>query len=97
MRKIAKEMAEAFNNCQPFKKSNTTILKSDKQIILTLFGNIIAVKSLKDGFTMITNAGYKTRTTKDRLNALPNVRINQKNGVWYLNGEEWNGEFKQID
>ena len=38
--------------------------------------------------------GYKTNTTKERLNGIPGVCIQQKKGVWYLNGKEmldgWN-------
>lgn len=33
------------------------------------------------------NAGYQTATTKARLNVLTGVRISQKGGVWYNNGE----------
>lgn len=29
--------------------------------------------------------------TKERLNALPYVNIVQRNYVWYLNGQEWDG------
>ena len=96
MRKITKEMANAFNNNEPFRKDNTQIIKTDKQILLTLHGNLIATKSLKDGFTMISNAGWFSNVTKERLNALPNVSICQKKGIWYLNGEQWNGDFKQV-
>ena len=30
------------------------------------------------------------------MNALPNVHIQQKNFVWYLNGKEWNGALTDI-
>ena len=32
-------------------------------------------------------------TTKDRLNALPHVRIRQTNYQWYLNDEAWDGDW----
>jgi hypothetical protein len=44
----------------------------------------------------ISNAGWESNTTKERLNGLPNVRINQKKFQWYLNGNEWNGEWTRI-
>ena len=44
----------------------------------------------------ITNAGWKTNTTKERLNGLNGVRINQRKGVWYLNDKEWNGDLITI-
>ena len=45
----------------------------------------------------IINAGWFSNTTKERLNALPNVHITQKNWVWYLNEKEWNGELIDIN
>lgn len=41
-------------------------------------------------------AGYATVTTKERLNALEGVGIQQKKGKWYLNGVEWNGEWIKV-
>lgn len=65
--------------------------------VLSLFGNEIAYRYNDPQQTLvITNCGWKTNTTKERLNALPNVHIYQSNGVWYLNGNEWNGELTEI-
>lgn len=50
----------------------------------------------KSGLT-ISHAGWPTATTKDRLNALPGVSINQKAGVWYLNGREWDGSAIKVE
>jgi hypothetical protein len=61
---------------------------------LFLFGNLIAIK--EKGVIKITNAGWQSNTTKERLNGLRGVRINQKNFEWFLNGELWNGDWKQI-
>ena len=36
----------------------------------------------------ITNCGYRTNVTKERLNGLPKVSIYQKAFKWYLNGVE---------
>jgi hypothetical protein len=51
----------------------------------------------------VSNGGYAgskgetgSKTTKDKLNALPNVNVVQKNFKWYLNGVEWNGEWKKV-
>ena len=63
--------------------------------LLKLHGNTIAIlNELNELF--ITNCGWFTNTTKERLNALPNVCIYQKNWIWYLNGKEWNGKLTQI-
>lgn len=61
---------------------------------LFLFGNKIAEKR-KDGL-YITNAGWPSSTTKERLNGLPNVSICQKSSVWYLNGKVWDGKWTKI-
>jgi hypothetical protein len=44
----------------------------------------------------ISNAGWASNTTKERLNGLPNVRVQQKNWNWFLNGVEWNGEWTRV-
>lgn len=47
---------------------------------------------IEKGELWISSAGWKTDTTKSRLNQLGNFYITQKNFNWYLNGFEWNGE-----
>jgi len=37
------------------------------------------------------------KITQKTVNALPNVSICQKKGVWYLNGNEWGGEWVKIE
>lgn len=104
MRKITKESIEAFNELKPFKQNNTEVkilwLENGVPVWaeLHLFGNKIAEihKTKRKRVLKITNAGWKSNTTKERLNALEGVHIHQKQGVWYLNGEEWNGELTQI-
>lgn len=101
-RKITREAVDKFLSREPFKKSNMQVEKyynsftgSVNEFRLKLHGNTIAVL---DEFNMlsITNAGWESNTTKERLNGLPNVRINQKKFVWYLNGVEWNGEWTRV-
>jgi hypothetical protein len=57
---------------------------------MRLHGNLIA-KIDADGTLAITNAGWFTNTTKERLNGIPGVSICQKKGDWYLNGRKWDG------
>tara|TARA_R100000654_G_scaffold74917_1_gene110529 strand:- start:292 stop:585 length:294 start_codon:yes stop_codon:yes gene_type:complete len=95
MRKITIDSVNAFLNRQTFKRQNMEVTSFDNSFYLKLHGNTIAVLH-GDGTLMITDAGWKTNTTKERLNGLPNVNIHQKNFVWYLNGEEWNGNLTQI-
>ena len=97
-RKITEQAIEAFYNNETFKGANTTVeLKeySDAKVtILKLFGNEIAY--LHHNMVHITNAGWKTNTTKERLNGLKGVSISQIKGKWYLNGNEWDGNLIQI-
>lgn len=101
MRKVTRESINAFLNRDTYYKSNTSVKDEQfktlggiylKNTILYLHGNAIA-KLTPNGKLYITNAGWSTNTTKERLNALPNVRINQKNFEWFLNGRAWNGEW----
>lgn len=93
MRKITKSAIEAFISSTPFNGDNTRIIVGETTQLL-LFNNLIAEKT-KDGL-FITNAGWQSNTTKERLNAIPGVNISQKKGVWYLNGNQWDGKLTQI-
>ena len=96
MRKITDEAVSAFLDRKPFKKSNMKVqLDFGGVWKLKLHGNTIA--SIDEmNMLSISNAGWESNTTKERLNGLPNVRINQKKFQWYLNGNEWNGEWTRV-
>ena len=99
MRKITKQMLNAYLNEKPFKSANTEVIIETRQdigkvIIITLHGFLIAQK--EDGILYINNAGWFTNVTKERLNALPNVSICQMNFKWYLNGIQWDGRLAEI-
>jgi hypothetical protein len=97
MRKITKESIEAFNNCKTFNKQNMKVEVFPNVTILKLHGNSIAYRYNDPQRTLsITNAGWQTHTTKERLNGLNGVRINQRKRVWYLNGKEWDGNLITI-
>jgi hypothetical protein len=89
-RKITQEAVQNFLDGVPFKKSNMRVVREGTIYYLQLFGNRIAAIEA-DGKLWISNAGWKSNTTKERLNGLPNVRIQQVRGDWYLNGQLWDG------
>ena len=98
MRKITKESIEAFLSAKKFKKSNMEIEVLPNVTILKYWGNSIAYLYNDQERTLsITNCGYFTSTTKERLNGLPNVDLFQKSGIWYLNGEKWDGKLIDIN
>jgi hypothetical protein len=90
MRKVTNQILSAFYNNESKTVQNT---KTDGKAIY-LYGNKIAEKR-PDGI-YVTNAGWKSNTTKERLNSLSGVSIQSKNLIWYLNGKEWNGDWIKI-
>ena len=95
-RKITEESVAAFYNREKFNKSNMSVeITDDGRTLLKLHGNTIAGRDA-DG-VWITDAGWPTRTTFERLNGLDDVYVNTKKGQTYLNGEEWDGKKVYID
>jgi hypothetical protein len=97
MRKITIQSVEAFNNATPFKKQNMEVKVLPNVTVLLLHDNEIAYRYNDPQRTLsVTNCGWQSNTTKERLNGLDGVNIVQKNFVWYLNGKEWNGNLIDI-
>lgn len=97
MKKITKETIEAFNNARPFKKSNMKVEVLPNVTIMKLYNNAIAYRYNDPERTLcIDSCGWTTNTTKERLNGIKGVHIKQKNGVWYLNGKEWDGNLINV-
>lgn len=97
MRKITRESVYAFENALPFKKANMEVQVLSNVTILKLYGNAIAYKYNDPGNTLsITDCGWQTSTTKERLNAICGVSIQQKNGQWFLNNEIWDGKLIDV-
>jgi len=97
MRTITEKSIEKFLNAETFKSGNTSVEVLPNVTILKLFGNAIAYQYNDPERTLsITNCGYETATTKERLNGLPNVKINQTKGKWFLNDVEWDGKLIDV-
>lgn len=96
MRKITREAISSLIAHRAFKKSNTEVrIEPNGDAELFLHNNHIATYTADDSL-FITSAGWQTNTTKERLNALPNVHIYQRNFDWYLNDEYWSGEWVKV-
>ena len=91
MRQITRDIVRAFGNRQTLKIDNS---RTDGTS-LYLFNNRIA-EWRADGL-WITNAGWQSKTTKERLNGLSGVQIQQVRGNWFLNGRIWSGEWVNVD
>jgi len=97
MRKITEESVNAFMNAEKFSKQNMLVEVLPNVTILRLHGNAIAYRYNNPERTLsITNCGWKSNTTKERLNGLPNVNVHQHLGVWYLNDQEWDGKLIDV-
>jgi len=94
MRKITEQSINAFLNKGTLKKQNMNVFfdRYDYKSRMLLHNNCIATYDHQENILSISNCGWFSNTTKERLNALPNVDIYQKNFKWFLNGQEWNGE-----
>lgn len=91
MRQITREIVAAFMRRETKKIGNS---RTDGTT-LYLHDNAIA-KFDNDGQLWVTNADWKSATTKERLNGIPGVSIYQKDYTWYLNDEPWNGDWVLI-
>ena len=94
MKKITEEACEAFENSRNFKKDNTKVICENGVVEMYLFDNLIATKNSEG--VKITNAGWFSATTKERLNGISGVSIYQKKYKWYLNGVLWDGKLTLI-
>jgi hypothetical protein len=89
MRKIEFQMNKAICDCTDWKNDNTEVTYSPERdaSYVMLHGNHIA--TIGDTFLELYTCGYKTPTTKSRLNAILKVhgndaRIFQRDFEWFV-------------
>ncbi len=99
MRQITDKSVQALKLGHTFSSGNTNVSPTHKGVNFHLHGHLIAQKTNEGLF--ITNCGYFTNVTKERLNGILEAhgftKIYQKAGVWYLNGQAWDGELTKIN
>ena len=93
MRKIEREMIQAIIDRRSFNKANTQVVRHEGLPICSssvyLHGNRIA-NYTDDGRLQINHQGWKTVTTKSRLNSLVQFvlggtcRVGQRKGEWFI-------------
>jgi hypothetical protein len=91
MRKITREIVRAFENRTPHRIDNS---RTDGTSLF-LFGNKIA-EWREDGL-WVTNAGWDSRTTYERLNGLTGVHVRKQRGSLLLNNLYWDGRWTHVD
>tara|TARA_Y100000361_G_scaffold33860_1_gene28369 strand:+ start:1074 stop:1409 length:336 start_codon:yes stop_codon:yes gene_type:complete len=90
MRNIEIQMNNAISDSKNWKLANTEVTfdQESGHSRVYLHGNHIA--TVGDNFVTVTHAGYKTRTTKSRLNAIirehcvEGESVYQKAGKWFV-------------
>ena len=91
MRQITQKIVWAFERRQILRIDNS---RTDGQS-LWLFGNKIA--EWRENGLWVSNGGWDSKTTKERLNGLTGVHIQQRRGTWYLNERAWDGSWVNVD
>ena len=99
-KKITMDSVHAFIAGKPFRRENMEVKVWDGKVILRLHGNPIATR-MNDGKVYINTCGWFTNTTKERLNYLlyalnSTLVIRQKNWLWYLGDDKWDGQFTYV-
>ena len=82
-------MNQAMRYFRPFSSSNTTVVQNDRDMDVFLHGNHIATVCKISMDLRIFDGGWRSNTTKSRLNALLDEfgggdRVIQKDFTWYL-------------
>jgi hypothetical protein len=96
MRLVTYNAVYAFEEGYPFSSRNTCVeVDQNKNTKLFLHGNLIAKK--ENNVLSITNAGWFSNVTKERLNGLTGANIHQNKGNWFLNGKMWDGSWITIN
>ena len=90
MRKVTSTIIQAFRNRE---KKSVGSSRTDGQA-LYLHGNKIA--EFRDCELWVTLAGWPTITTRERLNGLPDVSVQQSKHTQFLNGQEWDGSWQKV-
>lgn len=85
MRTITSKAIQAFKSARNFRCGNTEVQSCNGTTHLFLHGNSIACYIDGEGLS-INLCGWNTKTTRERLNGLPGVRLHTKQGQAFLNG-----------
>jgi hypothetical protein len=101
MRKIEREMIEAIKTKKPYNNDNTEVSIREGILRVYLHGHLIA--QIEESELFLTDCGYKTKTTKSRLNCLLShfgfPVLYSKNYQWYIGDDMWQGNkiFQIVD
>jgi hypothetical protein len=91
MRVIEKQMNQAISQEIDWKKDNTQVINIEGVSFVYLYSNLIAI--VGDTWLELFDGGYKSATTKSRLNAILQAHSNgeyvyQKNFDWFVSTKD---------
>lgn len=99
MRQITSNAVQAFVNGENFSRSNTSVEIRNGEAFFYLHGNMIAHRF--DNSLFISTCGWRTNTTKERLNGILNAynlpTISQVNFEWRIDGEDFTQQTKTFN
>jgi len=90
-----KEAETKLGNRVSRKLENNTYLQRREKGIAVLLHETDVVTYLPDGSCVLNSGGWKTVTTKDRMNSYAPCRIYSDKGVWYVSDGRWDSEKRQ--
>jgi hypothetical protein len=64
--------------------NNTYLSKDGDDFVVTLHSTKI-IRISPENEIVLNSGGYRTKTTKQRLNEFSKASVNQKSGIWYIN------------
>lgn len=68
--------------------NNTYLVRIDAESIGVQLHNTVVVTIHKDGTYTLNSGGWRTVTTKNRINEYCPVRVNQRKYEWYVGDED---------
>lgn len=97
MRVIERKMNEAITASKDWRMSNTEVITEDNISTVYLYNRKIA--EVGDTWLRVFDGGFRSNTTKSRLNAILRVHGNgegvyQKDWQWYISTAEGDKEFE---
>ena len=89
MRKIERLMNEAIHDCIDWKNANTKVTYSLERNASYVYLHDNHIATVGETWVELYNCGYKTTTTKSRINAILvehgfGERVYQKKGDWFV-------------
>jgi len=96
MRVIERQMNKAISTETDWKKDNTQVINIEGVSFVYLYSNLIAM--VGDTWLELFDGGYKSNTTKSRLNAILSEHgsgecVYQKNFNWFVSPKDGEVEF----